>query len=94
MSAWELGWRAALREWLRRHPEGANLPPPGEQATPLHLAVLRDEPELVRLLLAHGADVTVADPQFHSTPLGWARHLRRAALVPLLEAAERGQRPN
>jgi len=29
---------------------------------------------VIRLLLQHGADVTLQDSRFHSTPLGWADH--------------------
>jgi ankyrin repeat protein len=39
---------------------------------PLHLAVLGNHPELVRLLLARGADPTIKDSKHESDPLGWA----------------------
>ena len=40
--------------------------------TPLHLAVLGNHPELVRLLLARGADPAIKDSKHESDPLGWA----------------------
>lgn len=85
ISAWDLGWHQALRELLARQREIVNQPPPGERATPLHLAIWRNEIDLVRLLLEHGADATIEDPEFHSTPLGWARHFGRAEIIELLE---------
>jgi ankyrin repeat protein len=42
--------------------------------TALHTAVERDDLEMVRLLLELGADRTIEDARFHSTPLGWAEH--------------------
>jgi hypothetical protein len=38
----------------------------------------------VRLLLALGADPTVEDHRFHSTPLGWARFFGNAELEEIL----------
>jgi ankyrin repeat protein len=29
---------------------------------------------MIKLVLSHGASVTVCDSRFHSTPLGWAKH--------------------
>ena len=57
-----------------------------DNLTPLHEAILRDDHELVRLLLAAGADLTAVDARYHATPLGWARALNRAEFISLLEA--------
>ena len=42
--------------------------------TPAHRAAIEGHLSLVRLLVERGADLTVADRSYHSTPLGWATH--------------------
>lgn len=54
------------------------------RATPLHWAVIGDEPRAVAWLLARGADRGVRDATHRATPAEWARHLGRAALERLL----------
>ena len=49
--------------------------------TPLHLAVLGNHPELVRLLLARGADPSIKDSKHDSDPLGWATFFGHDACV-------------
>jgi ankyrin repeat protein len=46
--------------------------PMGETA--LHWACWKGNADLVELLLAHGASLTVEDRQFHATPAGWFEH--------------------
>lgn len=60
---------------------------PMEQAweTALHLAAGNGDVELTRTLLELGADPTIKDGRFDSTPLGWARHFGRRATAELLE---------
>ena len=58
---------------------GAPFSPTGRTA--LHLAAGAGELDVVKVLLDHGADPTVQDPQFHATPLQWAEFLRRPAVV-------------
>jgi hypothetical protein len=41
--------------------------------------------ELAELLLARGADPTIRDQAWSSTPLGWARYMGQPATVALLE---------
>ncbi len=43
-------------------------------ATPLHWACWKGYPDLVALLLSHGASLTIEDTQYHATPLGWLEH--------------------
>ncbi|HEV2311003.1 MAG TPA: ankyrin repeat domain-containing protein [Acidimicrobiia bacterium] len=60
---------------------------PIEQAweTALHEAAGAGDVELARLLLDAGADPSIPDTRFHSTPLGWAQHFEQPATIALLE---------
>jgi len=42
--------------------------------TPVHRAAFHGNLELVKLLVNRGADLTITDRTYHSTPLGWAQH--------------------
>jgi ankyrin repeat protein len=53
--------------------------------TALHKAAEDGNLELARTLLRLGADPDIRDQRFDSTPLGWARHFGRPALITLLE---------
>lgn len=94
-----LAWAAATgritaAKWLLKHGADVNLratfggPSHGEGTTALHLAASDDKLELIRLLLAHGADATVRDGNYQSPPYGWAEHFghEKAARL-LLESA-------
>jgi ankyrin repeat protein len=68
------GHRDAV-QWLVDH--GANpleRVPFDHGATPLHWAALEGHEEIIDLLLALGADLTVRDESFDATPRGWAEH--------------------
>jgi ankyrin repeat protein len=52
--------------------------------TALHTAVDRNDAEMVKLLLELGADPSIEDARFHSTPAGWAEHFGNEALAALL----------
>ena len=56
------------------------------EVTPLHLAVLHDHAEIVRLLLKAGADPRIRDSKHHSDALGWAEHIGRRDSAKILEA--------
>jgi GNAT superfamily N-acetyltransferase len=72
----------AATDWiLRRRPELASRPLDQRGATLLHYAVESDHEAILELALAHGADPSVRDRVFNSTPLGWAEHFGRAALA-------------
>lgn len=43
-----------------------------------HLAAGTGELDVLRLLVKHGADLTIEDPEFHATPLGWAQWFNQA----------------
>jgi ankyrin repeat protein len=77
--------RLAAATWLVEHGATTSRATFGGQAhgqgvTPLHLAAQGDHVDMVKLLLAHGADPTVEDELYHSPPSGWAAHFgsRRA----------------
>jgi ankyrin repeat protein len=77
---------AAVR-WLLDH--GAD--PNGRWAhwdsvvTPLHLAVLGDHADVVRMLVAGGGDPSVRDSKHDSDAIGWAEFFQRASIVTFLK---------
>lgn len=52
--------------------------------TALHAAVEHNDSVLVAALLQLGADKTIVDARFNSTPAGWADHFGHTELLPLL----------
>jgi hypothetical protein len=58
---------------------------PSEGRTPLHSAAGAGELELVQRLVAAGASVAVRDPEFHASPLEWARFLGHDHVVAWFE---------
>ena len=77
LAAWDLGWKAETARLLASDPRLLNGRRAASGKTLLHLAVERDDVELVELLLAAGIDTTVTDHRFGGTALDWARVLRR-----------------
>lgn len=61
----------------------ATLPDDFER-TPLHYAAAAAPPDVVQMLLDHGADASARDRQFDATPLGWADYFGRDDVVSLL----------
>jgi hypothetical protein len=53
-------------------------------ATPLHEAAWAGDLELIQRLLDAGADPTITDARFGSTPLGWAEHAHQTEAADLL----------
>jgi ankyrin repeat protein len=71
----------------RYNPEGFHA-----HSTPLHQAVWANHPEVVRLLVEHGARLELRDRIYLGTPLGWALHGGRWEIAEFLRtrgAAER-----
>jgi predicted N-acetyltransferase YhbS len=85
VSLWALGWKERIVELLSRRPELVNRRFGQDKKVPLHEAVWRNDPEFARFLLEHGADPSLEDESFSSTPLGWAEYLGRPDLLPILE---------
>lgn len=52
-------------------------------AAPLHLAVADGNVEIVRLLIAAGADLTIRDAEYDATPADWADHFGRPEIIAL-----------
>ena len=55
------------------------------RTTALHEAALRGHMTIIKLLVELGADPTIADTEFDSTPSGWADHAGHADAAEYLE---------
>jgi len=58
----------------------------GALVTPLHLAAMHGDRDLVRLLLARGADPRIRDSEHDGDAIDWARFFKHTDILPLLEA--------
>lgn len=56
----------------------------GSNRAPLHTAAGKGDLGMVRLLVDLGADLTARDPEWESTPLGWAQYFERAEVIEYL----------
>ena len=66
-------------------PTGANY---SDGRTPLYFAIENDKPDLVRLLIEHGADVNAKIlPKKKVSPLSFAKELKRKEIVKILKQA-------
>lgn len=92
LTAWDLGWKERVPALLTARPDHVNRRSGDWGITPLHEAAQRNDSELARVLLAARPDLTIEDTQFHSTPLGWARHLRHTAVAELIEQHQSRER--
>ncbi len=68
--------RVATARLLLQHGAEVNAMPPGvhERGSALHLAALLGRADIVTMLLDHGGDRSLRDPEHGATPAGWARH--------------------
>jgi ankyrin repeat protein len=82
--------RLASAQWLLDHGADVNRRATfgglshGDGVTALHLAAQSDHVDMVRLLLARGGDLTIADALHHGTPASWAAHFGSARVQALL----------
>jgi ankyrin repeat protein len=60
--------------------------------TPLHNAAWMGNLELVKLLIELGADINAHDPNYNSTPLGWATYNNQKDVVEYLTSLGAGER--
>jgi ankyrin repeat protein len=58
------------------------------EVTPLHLAILGRHPEVVRILLAAGADPTIRDTKHKASATEWAEFFGHTEIVQILAAHE------
>lgn len=72
-------------EWLLRHGALAGHASGPNGVTPLHTAAWDNRLALIRVLLDNGADPTLRDSRFQSTPAGWARHNNSLAAAEMIE---------
>ncbi len=58
------------------------------ESAPLHEAAAHGNLEMIELLLAHGADPTLRDASYDSTPAGWAEHFGQTEAQQYLAGSE------
>ncbi|MBV8298132.1 MAG: ankyrin repeat domain-containing protein [Candidatus Eremiobacteraeota bacterium] len=80
---------AAARLALDRGADVSAFLPVHAHSTALHQAAANDDPAMVELLLARGAQTDTLDTLWEGTPLGWAIYLDKPRARAALEAAER-----
>jgi hypothetical protein len=78
----QYGWWELLLGLIDR---GAPLPTTGRP--PLHLAAGEGELDVVKRLIAYGADPNAKDDEYHATPLQWAEFLHQPAMADYLKGA-------
>jgi ankyrin repeat protein len=49
--------------------------------TPLHSAAMAGYPEMIQLLVEHGANLEARDTEFNSTPFEWAKFFKQEAAI-------------
>ncbi|NTJ66961.1 hypothetical protein G6M50_03205 [Agrobacterium rhizogenes] len=54
--------------------------------TPLHEAALHGHIGMAKLLIEHGADTSIRDPNFHAPAIGWAEYNGKGEMVEFLKA--------
>ncbi len=87
--AWDLGWKDQIPDLIARRADLIDRRLGQWNTTPLHDAVWRGDIDFVRTLLDCRPDLDIKDTGFNSTPLGWARHFNRTAIIALLEEASK-----
>ncbi|HXR66760.1 MAG TPA: ankyrin repeat domain-containing protein, partial [Ktedonobacteraceae bacterium] len=85
LAAWDLGWKEQIPSLLTEQPELVNLQRGEWHATPLQIAIERDDLELAKLLLTVPNDLSLKDTVFQATAMGWAHHFQRTEIIALLK---------
>jgi ankyrin repeat protein len=78
---------SAAVQWLLQHGADANAlwPHWDAEVTPLHLAILSNHSEVVRILVAAGADPAIKDSKHGAGAIGWAEFFKRPEIVKILK---------
>ncbi len=83
------------KQLLRRHPLLIDARPDNDHRTPLIIATWRDEVEMVKLLIANGADLEAEDYVWGGSALGWSGWFGRPLVASvLIEAGAVVNHPN
>jgi hypothetical protein len=85
ISLWDLGWKDLVPALISAHPEVVKHESGKFTATPLHIAIERNDIELAKLILTVPNDLDAKDAVFRSTAVGWAHHFQRNDMLALLE---------
>jgi ribosomal protein S18 acetylase RimI-like enzyme len=84
LDAWNLGWKDRTRQLLAADPQEVNRQYPDINQTLLHIAAEKNDYGLAQLALEFHPDLSLTDSQYNGTPLGWAMHLKRQAIIDLI----------
>jgi ankyrin repeat protein len=86
VALWKMGFRdeAVL---AASDPRWLNIQRGSESTTPLHEAIRGNHPDLARMLIAAGADLSIRDTQWHGRPLDWANALGRPEVAAIIQRA-------
>jgi predicted N-acetyltransferase YhbS len=84
LDAWDMGWKDRAAALLATNPQEVNRQYGHKQQTLLHTAAERNDIRLAQLALSAKPDLEIKDTMYHSTPLGWAQHLRREQIEKLI----------
>jgi hypothetical protein len=84
LDVWELGWKDRATDLLRSSRDEVNRRYFEWEGTLLHIAAMRDDMELARLVMAYSPDLTIRDKEHDSPPIGWALYFKRDEMVRLI----------
>lgn len=84
LDAWDLGWKERAAALLSVQPAEVNRRYGHLQHTLLHAAAERNDMALARLALSAKPDLEIRDKVYNSTPLDWARHFGRTAIIQMI----------
>ena len=85
LEAWDLGWKDRAAALLSAQPAEVNRRYSYLQNTILHTAAERNDIDLAVLALSAKPDLQIRDKIYHGTPLDWANHFGRTAIIELIK---------